>query len=432
MLKKFSKLLFLLFIILTVSSLSICYSTDVAPIAETETNNQAVATSDTETSTKIEEHKDDLYIIDSNVVIDNIVYGNVYAIGNTVEITGQIEGNLFVIANTLKIDSSVSKGGYIGGSIYACANNIYYNGASTYLYSISNKLEMTYDSYVIRDVKSRAENLIIKSAVGRNANLIANAIDFGEGENIPIFYGTLNYSSPTEINIPDNVVSNKDTQINYTKLSATASSIYDVILDFGTVILTVIALYIIFNKITPSFINKISTNIISIKNTLKSFVIGLITILIAIFFALLLLLTVVGAKLAFILLLIFAVLCLVSVPALSIAITKVLQPALKLEKDSKFVLVLALVSIVLYGLTLIPFAGIVLNLIIKVTAIGLIVSNYLPHKELTDEEKAQKAEAKKLAKEEKEKRKQEKLEAKIAKKQTKLEAKEATKKDNNN
>lgn len=427
MLKKFSKLLILLLAILTASS--ICYATDAVAISETEANNTAVVTSETETSAKPAEHQDDLYIIDSNVVIDNIVYGNVYAIGNTVEITGQIEGNLFVVANTLKIDSSVNKGGYVGGSIYAYANDIYYNGASTYLYSVSNKLEMTYDSYVIRDVKARAQNLIIKSAIGRNANLVANTINFGEGENIPIFYGKLNYSAPTEFNIPDNVVTDRDNQITYTKLSSTESSITDVIFGFGTAMLTALALYIILNKLTPNFINNISTNIVPIKKLLKALLIGLITTILVILFTILLTGTIIGTKLALILILLFTVLCFVAVPALSIAITKTLKPALKIEKDSKFLLVLALVSIVLYGLTLIPFAGILLNFIIKVTAIGLIVSIYLPQKELSDEEKAKKSEAKKLAKEEKDKIKQEKLEAKVAKKQAKLEKKEVKKKD---
>ena len=63
-------------------------------------------------------------------------------------------------------------------------------------------------------------------------------------------------------------------------------------------------------------------------------------------------------------------------------------------------------------------------------AVGTIINMYLPHKELTDEEKAILEDAKAQAKENKEKRKQEKLEAKEAKKQAKLEAKEAKKKDN--
>ena len=98
--------------------------------------------------------------------------------------------------------------------------------------------------------------------------------------------------------------------------------------------------------------------------------------------------------------------------------------SLKIEKESKFLLVLALVSGILYGLTLIPYAGIIIGLIIKITSIGLIISVFLPHKELTDEEKAKLDETKKQAKEDKEKRKQEKLEAKANKKKDQIEKSE--------
>ena len=190
----------------------------------------------------------------------------------------------------------------------------------------------------------------------------------------------------------------------------------NILFGFGTAVLTALAVFIILNKVSPCFINKISDKSISTIKLLKSFGIGLATILLVLLFTVLLFGTMVGSKLALILILLFAVLCLISVPALSIAITNSLKSALKIEKESKFLLVLALVSVILYGLTLIPYAGIIIGLIIKITSIGLIISVFLPHKELTDEEKAKLDETKKQAKEDKEKRKQEKLEAKAAKK----------------
>ena len=404
MLKKFSKLLFLLLSISIIASVSICYATDIVTTSET---NEQTAVTTSETTEEVTNHYGDLYIFDNNLTLDKVVYGNVYIFANNVEITGQIEGNLFVFAQKVSFNGS-----YVGGSIFSCANNVYYNGASTYLYSISNKLEMTYDSYVVRDVKAKAAELIVKSAIGRDANLIANKIDFGEGEDIPIVYGKLNYSAPKQLEIADGIVTDKDTQITYTK----PSSLTNVLFGFGTAVLTALAAYIILNKVSPCFVNKISGKTISAKRLLISFMIGLATILLVLLFTILLFVTMVGTKLALILILLFAVLCLISVPALSIAITNSLKSALKIEKNAKFLLVLSLVSMILYGLTLIPYAGIIIGLIIKITAIGLIISVFLPHKELTDEEKAKLDETKKQAKEDKEKRKQEKLEVKAAKK----------------
>lgn len=424
MLKKFSKFLLISLLIFTLASnISTCFADDVVAISDTSESNP-VETSETDevstTSTDTEEnttHYGDLYLCDNKVIIDNIVYGNVYVIANTVEITGQIEGNLFVLTNSLKLDSSVNQGGVVGGSIYACANSIYYNGACTYLYTACGNIEMTFDSYVLRDAKILSNTANIRAAIGRDMNISSGNIDFGEGEDIPLIYGNLTYSSSKDVEIPDGIVTNSsEEQIVQKKLFD--YSILDIVIRLISVVVTILAIYFILNKFTPNFVEKIHNKKTSIVNILKAFGIGLLSIIAIIFVSILLLVTGVGTKLGIILSLLFAVLCVVSVPILEIVIAKSLKSTLKLEKNSMFILVLCLVSIILYGVTLIPYAGAILNFIIKTTAIGLIIFSFLPdEKGLTDEEMAKKIKAK----EEKEKRKQEKLEARKAKKTEKNE-----------
>ena len=80
MLKKISKsLLSLLLIVLTISSLSVCYATDSA-VTTSETQNTIAISEGTEEATQPEETeiKNDLYFFDNNIVIDNVIYGNVY------------------------------------------------------------------------------------------------------------------------------------------------------------------------------------------------------------------------------------------------------------------------------------------------------------------------------------------------------------------
>ena len=411
MLRKFSKLLVLLLIILTISSFSACFATDA--ITTSETNTQAINIPAPDNI-----HYGDLYLFGTDVVVDKIVYGSVFVIGNTVEVTGQIENDLYVIANTLKIDSSVSKGGLIQGNVYALANSIDFNGACSYLYTISNNIDMTYYSYVVGNAKIVSSKATILSAIGRDLELLCNNASFGEDNKFAAIYGNLNYASSSNITIPEGIVS-KDIVHKGFISTLHNYSLKNIIISVISAIITVLALFFVLNKFTPSFMEKLNSKKLSAINLLKAFGIGLASTLLVALISLLLLITFIGTKLAIILVLLFVVLCFISVPALSIVITKALKPVLKIEKTIIFLLVLSAVSIVLYGLTLIPFAGILLNLIIKVTAIGLIIYNYLPHKELTDEEKSAKTEAKKLAKEEKEKRKQEKLEAKAAKKSEK-------------
>ena len=386
MLKKFSKLLILLLVILTICSFSFCYATDAVTTSET-----ATQTTDVSESTANNIHYGNLYLVGTDVVVDKIVYGSVFVIGNTVEITGQIENDLYVIANTLKVDSSVNKGGLIQGNIYAIANSIDFNGVCNYLYSISTKINTTYESCVYGNAKIITSNATILSAIVRDLELLCTKASFSENEQPAVIYGNLTYASINDIEIPEGIVS-KDiihkgfisTLHNY--------SLKNIIIGIVSAIVTVLALYFVLNKFTPNFVEKINSKKLSAINLLKAFGIGLASIILVLLVSLILLVTFVGAKLAIILVLLYIVLCFISVPALSIAIAKALKPVLKVEKTIIFLLVLSAVSIVLYGLTLIPFAGIVLSFIIKVTAIGLIIYSYLlHHKELTDEEKIAKA-----------------------------------------
>ena len=216
-------------------------------------------------------------------------------------------------------------------------------------------------------------------------------------------------------------------------VTATYTSSFSVItllISFLTITITTLGVYIILSKLTSNFKQKFISTDLSIISILKFFIIGLITLFVTLLLSTILILSIVGVKLALILVLLFATLCLIAVPCLAIFITNKLKDSFKIEKNSMFFIILSLVSIILYSITLIPFVGVFLGVIIKLTSVGLFINTFLPHKELTDEEKAIKEEKKKAAKENKEKTKKEKAEAKMAKKQAKLEAKESKKNNN--
>lgn len=424
MLKKFSKfLLSLLLIILTISSVSVCY----AEVDGDKTKAVTTAETTEETPTEQEIHNGDLYLFDDDIVINQLVDGNVYVFGSNVEITSecQINGNLFIFANKVNFNSS-----YVAASTFICANSVYFNGTCyNNLYVLANKLDMTYDALVYRDLKVSASNVTLKSAIGRDVDLFCNTVDFGSEEDVPAIYGNLRYSANKEIEIPEGVISGEGS-ITYTNPSALENtSVTDILIGFATCIITVLVIYAISKKSTSKFAEKLCNKKLSVIGLLKAFGMGLASIIIVTLAFILLLASVVGAKLSIILILLYAIICIVAVPALSIIIANALKPVLKIEKTPMFYLILVLVSVVLYGITLIPFVGGLIGFIIKMIAIGLLIDIYIPHKELTDEEKAVIEEAKKQAKENKEKRKQEKLEAKEAKKKEKSEAKEAKKKE---
>ena len=373
MIKKNLKLFTILLIILTViSSFSICFAEETNEVA-----------TDTQTTEDVENvYEGDLYLFDSNVTMDQLVDGNVYIFGSNVTVSGQVNGNLFVFANSVSFDNC-----YVRYSIYACANNIYYNGACNDLYASAQKLEMTYDSYVVRDVKAVANDTIFKAAIGRDVDLQTNSVDFGSDQEVPIIYGNLRYSANEEKNFEEGIVEGDITYSSSNMFSSNKSvgeNILDVVLTFLGVVITVLIIYALLSKFKPEYVKSLFNT--SPVQILKIFGIGLLTFIVGIIASIILLITSVGIKLAFILAVTLVLIGLFASPIVAIFITNLLKPVLKLEKTVLYYIVLTLVAIVLYGITLIPFVGGIIAFIIFILGYGLIVSSVLPKKELSDEE----------------------------------------------
>ena len=418
MIKKFSKLLVFSLIILTIiSSFSICFA-DEADTATPTSVDATEATTTTETETNGEEtqniYNGDLYMFNTTIVMDKLVDGNVYLMGNNITISGQVNGNLFVLGNNITFDNC-----YVRYSIYACANNIYYNCACNDLYAtVSNKLEMTYDSYVVRDVKALANNTVFKAAIGRDVDLKTNSIDFGldtDENKLPIIYGNLRYSANKELqSLTDKgIVEGEVTYSKATENSNTSStkSIFSILLGFLTVVVTTLVLYALLKNCKSESIEKLK-NSNSILGALKALGIGILTVLVAIIAIILLFISSVGSQLALVLIAVLFIVGIFSMPIVSIFVTDILKPLLKVEKTIIYYVVLALVVIILHGITLIPYVGGVVSIIIFFLGYGLIVNGFLPKKELTPEQLEEKANKKA----EKEKAKLEKAERKAEKK----------------
>ena len=385
------------------------------PVTSNVVENNDEATTD-ENSQEKEIHNGDLYLFESKVIMDKLVDGNVFIFGQDVEITGQINGSLFVIADKLTFDNC-----YVRYSVFAYADSVYYNGACNDLYVASKDIEMTYDSYVVRDLKALSSILKFKAAVGRDADLYFNSIELGEGEDIPIIYGNLRYKSPSEIEFPEGVIT-ENGSISYTDAKSnnvSTPSVFELINNFLSCIITVITIYLIIRLFMPKQAEKLNNQKLSISKLLKCFLIGILSFVITATLSIILLFSIIGAKLTVIFVLLFVLICLIATPVFAIIITNTLKPLLKLDKKPVFYLVLVLVSIVLYGVTLLPYVGNLFSFLLTTTSIGMLINLGIPHKELTDEEKAIIEEKKKQAKEEKEKRKQEKLDNKKLKKKEK-------------
>lgn len=437
--KNFKIFLTTVLIVMTLLSFSVCFADNDTDVVTTEAseavpismpedqNNTAVVTSEDDNDSSTESTPEivngDLYLIDTNVKMDKIVDGNVFIIGSNVEVTGQVNGNLFVLANTLKFEEN----SYVVSSIYACANSVYYNGACNDFYVTTNKLEMTFNSYVIRDLKASAANVIFQAAVGRDIDLSCSKANLGEGENIPVVYGNFRYTSPSELSIPDGVMKGTGT-VTYTPKSTEIKSISikDILVNAITYIVTALIIFLIIKKFMPKFYNKIEKQKISFIELLKCFGFGFAMIIATFLIFIMLLCTQVGVKIAFVFILIFAIIWILAVPIFSIFISSLF----KTEGIGKRCLIISLVNIGFYVLTIIPVVGGILSFMIFMISLGMMFNLALPKRELSPEEIENIQKAKELAKENKAKQKEEKAKAKELAKENKTKSEEEkTKKD---
>lgn len=400
MIKKNFKIFAILFIVLTIiSSFSLCFADETTnEVANTDANaSQEATTEKTEDTKEPEVHNGDLYIFESNVKMDKLVDGNVYIMGNNVEITGQINGNLFVLGQNVTFGTKDEKKDenaesttantnscYVRYSIYVCANNVYYNGACNDLYVATRNLEMTYDSYVIRDVKAVSSNTIMQAAVGRDVDLTTSSLSFGNNEDKnPVIYGNFRYSANKEQEIKDGIV---EGEVKYSPHNIIKSEksigakVAGIILEFLAFIVTSIVIYLLISKFSKNCIDKMSENN-NFKYVLKCIGIGILTLVLGIVLSVLLFITGIGSTLGFVVTSILVLLGFLATPISTIYIANILKPLLKIEKNILFYLVLALVSIVLHGITFIPYLGGIISILVFTLGYGIMATHLLPKKE---------------------------------------------------
>lgn len=372
--KKLKLLIILLLSFVIVFAFSMVKATE-DEVTLTSSSEEAETSEEVESEPEYEEFEGDLYVYQSNVTMDKLVDGNAYIMGNNVKITGQVNGNLFVLANDVSLD-----GAYIRYTAYICAKKVYYNGYANDLYCCANKIEMTYDSYVIRDAKISAKDAIIKTAIGRDLDLSTRKVDFGNIakpendseessevlEDVPIIYGNLNYSANKSFDFRDGIV---EGEIKYNKGS---NGILSTILTCVALAASSIVVYILLNKFAPDFVNKISE--FGLKKSLISLGIGVLSFIAVIIVSAILFVILIGNSLALIVIALFSLLCLLSIPVATIYAVKKILPLLKLEnKMLANICGIVVISIALILLYLIPYAGMIIKLLVKAFGIGLII-----------------------------------------------------------
>ncbi len=320
----------------------------------------------------------DMYLLDSNVEVSQVVDGNVFVYGGTVKVTGAIRGNLFVLAENLDI----SEDAIIQGSIFALANNITISGIVSDVYSMSNNFNLEEKAIVSRNIYIMSGATNLSGQVSRDAYISTRDLSFSEDAK-EVIKGDLNYSSYNEVELDEGVVSG---EVNFKQIENTVQSIGTIVLNivYSAIVSLVFSVAIILVSLwfAPKFKDRVA-EIVEKKN-LSAFGFGLLVFFGGILAALILLLFTYGfgASIGVFLVAIVIMAYIASSTIFSMSIGALIAKKIKSEKVGIYVLFALLVVLALNLIGYIPYIGGPIKFIASIVGLGILCINAYKRKDL--------------------------------------------------
>ena len=309
---------------------------------------------------------DDVYKIENNVTITDIVDGNVYVMGKNVNIDGAtIFGDLYIIGETVNI-TDVD----VGSSVYVIGQDVKFSGMTNDLYVLGQNVDIEEGASIWRSVRAGAETLNFAGYIDRNLYAAVNNLTVSESG---IIQGTLNYSSENEGDISENasisdIQFSKEVDENEETTPELKEYVFQLIRALVKTLGVSCIIVLLVNKFkTINRTDKISNDL------LKQFGKGILVFVAVPVLAILLFITKIGIALGFPLVVIYLIYIYI---ATSIAMTEIAyRILLKNPNDEltnkKIIGVSVIVSAVVWLIGLIPFVGIIVKSILGLIGLGI-------------------------------------------------------------
>ena len=303
----------------------------------------------------------DLYLHDSSVTIDYPVTGNVFILANDVNINNRIVGNVFVLAQNVNIQSKA----YINSSLFVCAENVNIDGYVFDLYSAANKLTVSDNGRILRDITACGGTLDLAGAVSRNANLNFENISVTSSIN-----GNLSYSAKSESVSPELV--NGD--ISFKEMSSNsqyANTTMDYLTDLLKILIVSMIIILVIVLAIPKFAEK-EQKILENK-VAPSIGYGAIALIAIPIICFILFCTVLGIMPALSILFAYLFLILEMVSAIvAIPIAKIICTKINKNTKGMTILISILLVIVIWLLEQIPVVGNIISLLVAILGLGIL------------------------------------------------------------
>ncbi|MFH1534333.1 MAG: hypothetical protein ABID64_05375 [Nitrospirota bacterium] len=324
---------------------------------------------------------DDTYVVAGNANIESEIFGDLYIIGGAVTVNGNVHEDLVVIGGRVVVtgdvtgDLRVAGGqvavyGNVGDDIIVAGGQVDLGKSSVVGGSlITGAGILTVDGEVKEDIRGGMGMLLLNGKVGRD--VIVTIEDTMSVSDSAMIGGDLKYSALLESTVPENVVGGETSFNKFEKGTILEDLTYIFFISkifsfIGALILTLFLVLLIPKALIRSA--KITKD-----NILKTFGVGLLTMIIAFITALILLITVVGVSTGLVILAILMVFMYFAKIFVAVWLASYVFNFKKKVSHVKLFGMVALALVVYYLIGIIPFVGWALNLILFMVGIGAIV-----------------------------------------------------------
>lgn len=325
---------------------------------------------------------DDAYLSGANVVIDADVAGDLYLFGAQVVINGNVLEDLVIGGGTVKINGDVagdirvaggqvSINGNVGDDVVIAGGQVDINSGAVIDGTVwAGAGILTVDGYIGEELRGGMGGLIFNGEVAGDVSVtLEDTMSISDSAKIG---GDFNYSALLEGTVPEGVVAGNITfnkfENNIVK-DLTYFFFIEKLVSFAGAALLLILLV----AFTPNMLKRSALK--TRENVFKSFVLGLFVMIGGFLSFIILMVTWVGIPLAMLVLIsLIAVSYLAKLFAVAFLGSYLVNYKKKISRVKLFFLLL--VTLLAYVLvSLIPFAGWLVNLVLFLIGVGSIVSN---------------------------------------------------------
>ncbi len=326
---------------------------------------------------------DDAYIAGGNVSIESDVNGDLFVVGGNVTINGNVSEDLVVAGGVVNVFGNVGDdlrvfGGQItvlgsigddlilGGGKVEIGKNAVINGSL-----ISGAGFITLSGEVKEDMKGGVGILYFSGKVLKNVTLtVEEQLSVAETAYIG---GDLSYSALSEMEIPANVVKGKTEFNQFERGNVLSELTFAYFLYKFISYLSILLIALLFVLVAPRMLIKVGQT--TKEKLLKSFGVGILTLLGIVVLSIILMITIIGIPLALISLASLLIIFYVSKVVIAIFITSYFFNYSKMTKHVKAKVFggVALGLLIYYVVSIIPFLGFIISLILCAVAVGGLV-----------------------------------------------------------